>query len=208
MSFTKVEIYNLTLSALLLAEEVIDIETNKSNNISILNRFYNVALWSTLQDLDLDSLSQPIILELLAELTEDESQVWDYAYKYPSNCAFLRRIESGVVTDNKSTQIAKRVAIYDGQKAIYTNEYQAVIECIPKDVPLEAMSAMAGMALVYKLAFLSAPLVVGKGAKSLRKELKEDYVIAKLEAQETDSRENFNYEPEFLRSEFVEERIS
>lgn len=205
MSFTQTKIYNLTLSALLLAEEVIDIDTTKTNNVSVLNRFWDVALESTIQDLDLDGLSQPITLELLAELTDEP---WDFVYKYPTNCAFLRRIQSLVPTDNKSTHISKRTGLYEGEKAIFTDEYQAVGECIPKSVPLEALSSMAGMAIAYKLAFLCAPLIVGKGAKGLKRELKEDYIIAKLEAQETDSLENFNYEPEWQRSEFVEARLS
>ena len=67
---------------------------------------------------------------------------------------------------------------------------------------------MAAMAIAYKLALLSAPLLVGKGAKTLRKEISENYIIAKGEAQETDSLENFNYESDWERSEFVEARLS
>lgn len=209
MSFTKAKIYNLTLSALLLAEEVIDIDTNKTNNVSVLNRFYDIALESTLQDLDLDSLSQPITLELLADLASTDANVpWEYVYKYPTNCVFLRRIESLVPTDNKSTHISKRTGLYEGQKAIFTNEFQAIGECIPKDVPLEALSPMAGLSVSYSLASLSAPLIVGKGAKKLRESIEQRYIISKLQAQETDSLENFNYESEWQRSEFVEARLS
>jgi len=205
MSFTKTKIYNTALSALLLNKEVVDVETDKSNYVSILNTFYDIAFESTLADLDLDSLSQPITLELLAQL---EGEAWNYVYKYPTNCVFMRRIKSMVETDNKSTHIPKRTGIYNGQSAIYTNEYQAIIEAIPKDVPLEALSPMAGLAVAYKLAFLSAPLVVGKGAKALRKEINELYIVAKFEAQEKDSLENFNYESDWQRSEFVEARLS
>jgi hypothetical protein len=207
MSFTKEKIYNLALSALLLSDEVIEISTSKSNNIAILNRFYDVAFQSTLQDLDLDSLSQPIALELIDTIT-DGSIPWTYVYKYPSNCIFFRRINSGFVTDNKNTHIAKKTGIHKGQKAIFTNQPQAIAECIPKDVPLEALSPMAALAVSYKLAIVSAPLITGKGAKTLRKEINENYIIAKTEAQETDVSENFNYESDWQRSEFVEARLS
>lgn len=206
MSFTKTEIYNLALSALLLSEEVINIDSSKSNNISILNRFWNVAFQSTLQDLDLDSLSEPIPLELIEEL--DDTYSYDFVYKYPSNCLFFRRIQSGFLTDNRSTHISKRVGLYEGQKAIFTNESTPTAECIPKDVPIEAFNAMAVLAVGYKLAILSAPLLVGKGAKRLREEINNSYIIAKFEAQETDARENFRYESEEVRSEFVEARLS
>jgi len=206
MSFTKIKIYNIALSALLLSRQIIDIDTDpNTNEINVLNTFWDVALESTLQDLDLDSTSQPITLELL-EALEDEP--WEYAYKYPNNCLFLRRIQSGMVTDVRSTHISKRTGIHDGQKVIFTNESQAVAECVPKDVPLEALNAMAGMAVAYRLAILSAPLIVGKGAKALKRDIETYYALAKSEAQETDSLENFNYEAEWQRSEFVEARLS
>lgn len=206
MAFTKEQIYNLALSALLLSEEVTNIASQKSNNISILNRFYDIAFQSSLQDMDLDALSTPITLELIEALPSDH--LFTYAYKYPSNCVFLRRLENGVRVDRRSTHITKRVGMYEGQKAIFTDQFQAVAECIPKDIPLDALNPMAIMTVSYKLAFLSAPLVVGKGAKKLRDSLRGDYALAKHEAQETDSRENFNYDADYERSEFVEERIS
>lgn len=205
MSF-KTEIYNLTLSALLLNEQLVDVETDEDrNHVQVLNTFWNIALSSTLQDLDLDMTSQPISLELLVELTEGP---WKYAYKYPSNCAFLRRLESGTIVDRRSTHISKRTGQYNGQTAIYTNEYAAIGECIPKDVSLDSLNAMAQMALAYRLAFLAAPLITGKGAKKLKETLKQDYVIAKMEAQETDALENFNYASDIERSEYVEARYS
>jgi hypothetical protein len=204
MSYTKPKIYNLALSSLLLAKEVVDVDTDKSNEVRVLNIHYDIALESTLKDLDLDSLSTPITLELIEELTEGP---WKFAYKYPSTCAFFRRIKSQAVTDTNRTHISKRVAMHNGQKVIFTNEEEAVAECIPNNIPLVALSSMAGMALAYQLAYLSAPLIVGKGAKALRDSLLQAYVVAKAEAQEDDARENFNYESDDIRSEFVAARI-
>ena len=205
MSFTKPKIYNLALSALLLSKEVSEIATDTSNDVRILNTHYEVAFWSTLQDLDLDGLSRDLPLELLATLVNEP---WNYAYKYPDDCASLRRIKSLQVTDNKETHISKKTGIYNNQKAIFTDEVEAVVDCIPKSVPLAALSGMAGMAVAYRLAFLSAPLIVGKGSKTLRDGLEDAYIVAKGEAQELDSRENFNYEADSLRSEFVKVRLS
>jgi hypothetical protein len=204
MSYTKPQIYNLALSALLLAKEVDNTETDTSNEVRVLNIHWNTAFESTLQDLDLDSLMTPITLELIEELDEGP---WAYVYKYPTNCIFLRKIQSGIETDNAATHIAKVVRPHEGVKAIFTNEEDAVAECITNDISLAFLNPMAGMAVAYKLAMLSAPLIVGKGAKTLREEIKENYIIAKMEAQEVDRAENFNYEDEALRSEFVAARI-
>lgn len=205
MSYTKPKIYNLTLAALLLSKRIIEVETDTSTEVATLNTHWDTALESTLKDLDLDSLSTPITLELITELTEGP---WTYVYKYPTNCAFFRRIKSCVITDNKRTHIAKRVGMYNGLKAIFTNEYEAIAECMPKNIPLVALDANSALALSYKLAILSAPMITGKGAKDLVEKLEKKYLVVKAEAQEADASENFNYEDEALRSEFVDERLS
>ena len=206
MSYTRVKVYNLALSILLLSREVADYLTDDTEEVRVLNTHWDVALESTLQDLDLDSTSTPITLELIETLPSDH--IWTYSYKYPTNCAFLRRIESEAHKDTEITHIAKRTSIRDGIKVIFTDETLAIGECIPKDVPISSLSAPAIMCLANNLANLSAPLLVGKGAKTLRKEIKEEYVIYKLEAQETDARENFNYEADAQNSAWVRERLS
>lgn len=203
---TRVQTYELALSILLLSREVEDHLTDQTEEVRVLNKHWDIALESVLQDLDLDSTSEPIILELIENLPSDH--LWNYSYKYPSKCAFFRRLKSNVVQDSKFTHIAKRVGIRNGVKVIFTDEAQAVAECIPKDVLIESLSSMTIMALANRLAELSAPLLVGKGAKTLRKEIKENYIIAKLEAQETDARENFNYESDVQQSEWVQVRLS
>ena len=204
MSFSKTKIYNLALSHLLLARQVENADTDTTNEVKVLNTFWDDALSSTLEDLDLDSLSESIQLELLATLTEGP---WTFAYKYPSRCEFLRRIESGAITDNERTHIAKRTGVYNGQKAIFTNEANAVGECIPKDLDLEFLNSPAGLAVSYFLAFLSAPLIVGKGASKLKKEVYESYLLMKSKAQEIDSLENYNFDPAETRSSFVAARV-
>ena len=204
MSYSKVEIYNLTLSSLLLAKEIEEIETDTSNEVRVLNIHWKTALESTLKDLNLDSLSTPITLELITTLDEG---LWTYVYKYPTNCAKFRRIQSSVITDNRRTHIPKRIGMYQGQKVIFTNEYQAIAECMPKDIPLSSLDANVAMCVVNALAILCVPLVTGKGAKLLRDSLKADYAYLKAEAQEEDADENFNYEEDSLRSEFIDARL-
>lgn len=206
MTYTKEQIYNLTLSFLLLAKEVTEITTDTSNEVRVLNIFYNVALESTLKDLDLDSLSTPVTLELIEEL--DDGGPWRYAYKYPNTCAFFRRIQSCVVTDTERTAIPRRVGVHTGLKAIFTNEAEAIAEIIPNNVSLAMLSVQAGVALSLNLAILAAPLITGKGAKILVKDLRDSYTVAKYEAQEDDASENHNFETDDVRSSWVAERLS
>lgn len=202
--YSKAKIYNLALGALLLSRQIIDVDTDKSNEAKVLNTHYDIAFRSTLEDLDLDSTSTQATLELIET---DPNALWGYSYKYPADCAFFRRLQSSSVTDNRSSHIDKRISTKDGRKVIFTNEIDAIAEYISYDVPLSSLSATVGLAIAYRLAILSAPLIVGKGAEKLRAELQNKYVMTKAEAQEQDRRENFVFTDEDIESEFVNARI-
>lgn len=202
---SKAKIFNLALGALLLQRRVTDADTDPSNEAKVLLTHYDVALNATLEDLDLDSTSTEEILELIEA---DPNDNWLYAYKYPTNCAFLRRLQSPVLTDNRTTHIPRRVAIHNGVKVIFTDKEEAVAEYVSYDVPLNSLSATAGLAIAYRLAMLSAPLITGKGAKALIDSIEKKYIATKAEAQEQDRRENFNFVDDDIASEFVEARTT
>jgi hypothetical protein len=202
---TKVQIYNLALSALLLTKEIEEIDTDTSNEVRILNLHWNLAFESTMQDLNLNSIKSKIPLELIEEL--DDTYNWTYAYRYPSNCIFLKRLVSCARVDSIRTAIDKEIGEYEGEKAVFTDEVEAVAECITNNFPITMLNPMAALAVAYKLAMLSAPLITGKGARALKESLKLDYVMAKSDAQETDHYENQNFEHESVRSEFVAARM-
>ena len=82
------------------------------------------------------------------------------------------------------------------------------MEYISTNVPLSALSAPAGMAIALKLANLSAPLVAGKGSRTLMQAIEDRYVRLKMEAQALDQRENFKFENPQVTSEFVYERTT
>lgn len=209
--FTKAKFFNLALGDLLLSRQITQPDTDKSNEAAVLRTFYDVAWMAALADMDLDATSSQARLELTE--TFDPNVIvplsqWHYAYKYPSNCAFFRRIQSCQIMDNKTSHIPKRVGIYAGKKVIFTNQQDAIAEFIPLDIPLTLLSASAGLAVSHRLAIMGAPLITGKGAKRLMDDIGKKYVLAKMEAQQQDARENFNFEDDALISEFVETRMS
>ena len=203
--YTKAEIFNLALSALLLDRQIVDADEDKTTEAKVLRKFWTPALKQTIQDLDLDRLTETKVLELYKENPND---LWAFAYKYPNNCATIRRIVSCVREDTRQTKIDLRTGVLDGISVIYTNEYQASIEYIPSDIPLHAFSANAGLALAYRLAYLATPLVAGKGAQKIRQEILQLYMMYKQDAQEHDRMENMNFESDIVASEYVAERLS
>ena len=201
--YSKAKIFNLALGFLLLQRQIVNPDTDQSNEAKVLLSHWDTALWSTLEDMDLDSTSTQATLTLVEQ---DPTDLWTYAYKYPAKCVFLRRIQSAMEVDNRSTHIPKRIAIHDGEKVIFTNQAEPIAEYISSDLPLSALSPNAAMAIAAKLADLSASLITGKGARELRKDIMEKYVFYKAKAQEQDQRENFVYSDPVVDSEFVEAR--
>lgn len=213
MSVTKAKIYNLALGALLLQRQVVNPETETSNEAKVLNQVWDTAFESALADMDLNGTASHATLELLVDfrnIPHDQRPVshWHFAYKYPPTCAFFRRIKSHQVIDDKSSHIPKVIGIYEQQKVIFCNKPKAIAEFVPKDFPITALSASASYAAALRLAIMASALVTGKGSKPLIESLEKRYMQAKGEAQAQDSRESFFFQTEATMSEFVEERVS
>lgn len=204
--YNKAKIYNLALSALLVTKRVSN-ENDPLPEAQALSTHWDTTYNKVLADLDLNSLRTYKELELVEE---NPNGLWTYAYKYPTNCALLRRLTNFTnLKDTRSNQLARSTGIHDGKKVIFTNEYQVWAEIIPNDLALTVLSAEAALALAYYLAWsAAAELVQGKGSVEIRKEIWQKYLTAKAEAQEKDHIENQTFDPEDVESEFVDARTS
>ena len=203
--YSKTQIFNLACSALLLSKEIINPDTDETLEARTLRKFYPIAFNKTVSDLNLDGLTTTFTLEKHLDYPSD---LWQIAYKYPTTCAMIRRIRSQVIKDTRLTMIEFATGIIGAQKCVFTNETDAVIEFISTDVNLSHFSAPAGMALATHLASLCSPLIVGKGATSLRESLRKDYILFKAEAQELDREENPSIDYDNEQGEWVAARTS
>lgn len=203
--FDKVTIFNLALDALLLTTRIIDADTDTIPQAKVLRQMYPIALAKTLGDLDLNATATKVELEQV-DIDADNPH-WQYAYKYPVNCAKFRRLVSPFVQDNATTRISSETATLDGIRIIYTNETEAWASIQGKDIPLSSLNASAGLALANQLAILCSSLIVGKGAADLRKSIQTNYILFKAEAQELDMEENIDTTPDEFSSEFVNARL-
>lgn len=203
--YSKVQIFNLALGALLLQRQIVDADNDTSTEAKVLRIQWDASFAQAIQDMDLDATATTITLELVEE---NPNNLWDYSYKYPSDCLFFRRIMSCVQKDNRLTQIQKSISNRAGQKVILTNQISAIGEYISNNLSLGVLSASAGMAIAYRLAFNSTALIVGKGSRELKKSVWESYLIVKAEAQEHDRMENSNFDDDLTMSEFVTARVT
>lgn len=203
--YTKAKMFNLALGALLLTKQIANTDNDPSMENRVLNLHWDSALGSALSDMDLDSTSSQANLELVSVRPNN---LWGYAYKYPTDCAYFRRIQSCIVKDYRDSKIAMRIGVFANLKVIFTNVETAIGEYISKDLPLSTLSDSAAMVIAHRLAILSAPLIVGKGSTTIKKELENRYTLLRLEAQEADRMENLSYESDEAQSEFVRVRLS
>lgn len=218
---TKADVFNLTLQTLLLNVQIINPDSDKSNAAKALQSNWKFALNSALADMNLTSTATRMNLELVAK---NPVHHWPLAYKYPSDCVFFRRIVSREEIDDKESYVPRLVTIWEGKKVIFAKHRhhhdgsgdfangsepaKAVGEYIQSDFPLQTLQSDAAVCIAHRLAFLCAPLIVGKGASTLKTRIKEDYVTYKVLAQQVDSQESFNFETEATMSEFVRARLS
>lgn len=213
--YAKTDIFNLALNALLLSRQISNTDTDTSNECKVLNTNWNAAFISTLASLDLDSTSTASQLQLIQANPVPQ---WNWAYGYPANCAFLRRIKphgffydqdrnhcthDTETIDNRATQVPRHVAIWNNQKVIFCNKQYAWAEIITSTLPLSVLNAPTGLAIAMRLAWLASPLVVGKGAQKLREEIDVKFKMFKAEAQDQDVRENEVLTNPQMESEFV-----
>jgi len=225
--YTKAKIFNVALSLLLLQRQLVNPISENSNEAKVLNLQWDIALSSALADMNLNSTSIRMKATLVARLFGPGADFgeahhhWKFAYQYPSDCGFFRRIISRMEIDDKSSHIPKIVSLYKAsngniQKVIFTNHHQhredgsdgIWIEYIPKEFPIPQLSPSAAMAIGARLAGLGAPLIVGKGARTLIDSIDKKYVMWKAEAQQQDANESFFFETEATMSEFVRSRLS
>lgn len=203
--YAKVDLFNLALGALLSTKKIINTDDDTSRENTILNVHWTAAWNASLSDMDLNRTSRQKTLELLVK---NPNNLWQFAYKYPADCAFLRRLQSGVVKDDPESHIPKITIDHSGTLAIYTNQVDAIVEYISNEVNPKLLSAHAGLAVGYQLAMLSAPLISGKGATAIRKQVVDMYRIAVASAKEHDLLENHIFETDQEKSELVKERLS
>ena len=203
--FDKTKIFNLALGALQIQKTISNADTDPSKEVLTLNVFWDLAYQTALEDMDLDSTSSRKTLELLKT---EPNEFWRYAYKYPTDCAFLRRIVSGTVTDDQFTREDMRVEMFEGDKVIMCNRREAEIEYIAKDFPVDSLTPQAAYYVSLLLARLSLPLVAGTNKKAITDEIKDNLTMALLGAQARDGKETSIYQPDYMKSEFVKARLS
>lgn len=142
------EICNLALNHV-NGKEIQNLDTDSSNEASVCRRFYEQARNEMFEDFPWPFAE---IREQLSLVSETPTDDWAYSYQYPSNCARLGYIPSGVRNDTKDSAIPYKVVYGDSGEYIYTDQENAEIVYTRRVTDESRFPAKFVIALSYKLA--------------------------------------------------------
>lgn len=192
MSYTKVQIYNMTLNNLKISSCVTSANISSSTDIIImaLNSFYDVALEQILDSADWNFARVFAPLGISFESTIPKYQ---YAYPYPSNCVNLRKL---IISGTKKEKIGFEISTQypSMQKVINTNASEDCLMVYTRKITDEKYFPSDFVnALTWYLAFLISGDV---GATSEKETCLKVYATMLSNAIASNANEDFDDEEE------------
>lgn len=151
---SETEICNIALSHLGIGKEISHIDTDPSDEAAACRRFYDTARDSVLKEVPWPFATKIRTLALIEENPNDE---WDYSYRYPSDCLFIRRFITTIRNPGQDERVKYKIAQDASGLIIYTDEYTPTIEYTVRETDPVKYPADFIMAFSYLLAFYVSP---------------------------------------------------
>jgi hypothetical protein len=151
---TKVEICNLALGHLGIGKQIVTLDTEQSQEAIACRRFFDVTRDETLRDAAWPFARRRMTL---AQIEEDPNDDWAYSYRYPTDCLMIRRIYSGIRTDDRQSRVSYEIASDDAGWLIFTDEDDAKVTYTTRYEDVAHYPPDFVMAMALRLAFNIAP---------------------------------------------------
>lgn len=172
MTTTRTDIANMAISHIGYGKEIGDLDLENSEEASVCRRFYDTARSSTLRDFPWPFAMITVGLNLIEESPNSE---WDYSYRYPNDCLYIRRILSGNKRESRDDKVAYKIGKDESGLIIYTDYANAEIEYTQDITDPNFFTAEFSFALSLRLgSYISSRLTKGDPF-SLRKSIMEFY---------------------------------
>lgn len=165
MAASKTIICNRALHFIGIGEEIASIN-ERSPEAEACLLFYDDTLDELLREFPWPFARRRVALALVSDEDEAYNSEFFYAYRYPSNCLFVRRIVSGSVPDTSETLIRYQVSSDDSGQLILTNEADVEIDYTARITDTQLFPVDFGFALSYKIASLIAPRLAEDPSKA------------------------------------------
>lgn len=199
---SKTQIVNLGLMRLGVSQSVANVDTENSREALTARLIFDDELRYVIRDFPWPFATAYADLGLVdGSTSEPATRDWTYAYRYPSDCAFVRRIvtENG---RNNTNPPPYRIGRDAQGKLVYTNEAEAQIEYTMDVTEAEELDALAVSMLAWRLAGSMAPSL--SRIKDMAKTAMEMYEIDKSKAHSRALNEQQQEAP--AESEFISAR--
>lgn len=198
---SKTQITNLGLMRIGVSQSVANVDSENSREALSARLIFDDEVKYVLRDFPWPFATTYVALGLVDGAPEDPANGdWLYAYRYPSDCHFARRLVTEAGRNNASPP-PFRIGRDSQGKLIYTNEADAVLEYTAQiDDPEEFDSLFVSM-LAWRMAGSMAPSL--SRIKDMAKTAMEMYEIDKSKAQSRALNEGQQEQPaesEFIRS--------
>ena len=198
MASSSTEIANLALSHLGVGKEIASL-TETSSEARACNRFYETARDETLRAAEWGFARKVLALGLIEEEPTEE---WGFSYTYPADCLFVRKIQSGVRSDTRSTVISYELSYGTAATVIFTDQEDAIAEYTVKVTDVARFPVDFTTAVSYRLAYLAAPRVlsisnVAKIQADVLSKWREELAVATAAAYNEEQREEPSSASEF-----------
>lgn len=201
MASSKTEICNLGLFHIGVGIQIANIDTEKSNEATVMNRIYDTTLDEVLRDGYWPFAST---IQSLALVSTQPNNEWAFAYRYPSDCLKVRRILSGVRNDTHQSRVPYKI-IQDSQGLlILTDMSLAQIEYTVRTSNPLLMPSDFVMAFSLRLGSYAAPHMTGGDPFKMGDKALQIYQMSVVKAQANAiNEEQVDQEPD---SEFIRGR--
>lgn len=197
---SRTEISNMSISHLGISDEIANLDTEKSEEAATCRRFFDPAIETFQRDFQMSFGTKRKVLGLISSDPNDE---YLFEYEYPSDCVMAGRIISGLITDNRQTQVPYVVVRGASGRVIHSNFCEAELEYSIIENDTGRLPPDVVMAFSYKLAELVAPRLTAGDPFGQGDKAKRNYEEAKTIAWSNDRNEQ--QEEEEPESEFVRE---
>lgn len=169
---SKTEICNLAISHIGIGKEISNLDTDSSEEAKACRRYYETAKKITLADVDWSFATKFATLNLIETTPTDE---WDYSYRYPSDCLSLRRIKSGIRSDNQDSRIPFKIVSDATGLLIYSDQPEAAVEYTYNVTSAALFTEEFKLALSFRLAEFIAARLTGGDPFKIKQEMMQQY---------------------------------
>lgn len=205
---SKTEISNLAISHLGIGKEIANLDTEAGEEAKACRRFYDTAIETFQRDFHYSFATKR---KVLGKIADDPNDEYSFEYEYPSDCIIAGRIISGLITDNRQSEVPYVIVRGTSGKVIHSNWEEAELEYQILETDSGRFDPDFIIAFSYKLAELTAPRLTGGDPFGLGLRAKNNYLEAKSIAQANSMNEQQEEEQpdsEFIRVREADQHLS